>query len=200
MPKGKRKRAAASDGSMAVADQADRGRRPCTGRNARPGRKIGLPVVSGSPPPLRESKTSRWRAVSLVLVHLAMIAHFTHWWYAGETLTPLEPSESMYTFRDGAINAGIIFFGLAIAATFVVGRFFCGWGCHLIAYQDLTYWLLKKLRIRPVCEADTYQRFPFLPVLTLNGFARRATRNRDQISDCSTPSITTVLWARVPRK
>lgn len=82
-------------------------------------------------------------------VHLVMIAHFMHWWYAGTTLTPVEPSESMYTFRDGAINAGIIFFALAIASTFVFGRFFCGWGCHLIAYQDLTYWLLKKLRIRP---------------------------------------------------
>ncbi len=53
MPKGKRKRAAASDGSMAVADQADRGRRPCTGGNARPGRKIGhvniLGAAGGSP-------------------------------------------------------------------------------------------------------------------------------------------------------
>ncbi|MCZ6697845.1 MAG: tetratricopeptide repeat protein, partial [Planctomycetota bacterium] len=170
MPKGKRKRAAASDGSMAVADQPDRGRRPCTGGNARPGRKIGLPVVSGSPPPLRESKTSRWRAVSLVLVHLAMIAHFTHWWYAGETLTPIEPSESMYTFRDGAINAGIIFFGLAIAATFVVGRFFCGWGCHLIAYQDLTYWLLKKLGIRPKSFRSRFLMFiPFAAAFYMFG-------------------------------
>lgn len=122
---------------------------PCTGRNARKPRTVALPLAPGRPPPLRHSRASKWRAFSLILVHVAMVAHFVHWRIAGRTLTPVEPSEAMYTLRDGALNAGFIFFSAAILATLVLGRFFCGWGCHLVAYQDLCGWVLRKLRLRP---------------------------------------------------
>lgn len=92
---------------------------------------------------------SRWRAASLIAVHLLMIGHFMHWWYSGRTVGPVEPSEAMYTFRDGAVNPGLIFLAAAILATVVFGRFVCGWGCHLVAYQDLTLWVLKRLHLRP---------------------------------------------------
>lgn len=78
-----------------------------------------------------------------------MIGHFLHWLWAGSTLTPIEPSESVELIRRGEINMGLIFFGLALLATLILGRWVCGWGCHIIAYQDLTLWLLKKLRMRP---------------------------------------------------
>ncbi len=32
--------------------------------------------------------------------------------------------------------------------TLLFGRFFCSWGCHMIALQDLSAWVLRKLRIR----------------------------------------------------
>lgn len=67
----------------------------------------------------------------------------------GETLSPVEPSESMYTLETGVINAGFVFFAIAILATLVFGRFFCGWGCHLVALQDLCAWLLRRVKIRP---------------------------------------------------
>jgi polyferredoxin len=31
----------------------------------------------------------------------------------------------------------------------VFGRFFCGWACHIVAYQDLAAWLLGKVGLRP---------------------------------------------------
>jgi tetratricopeptide (TPR) repeat protein/ferredoxin len=85
----------------------------------------------------------------LVLVHVAILAHLLHWYLKGETLSPLEPSEAMEYSKNSVINAGLIFFALSGLATLVFGRFFCGWGCHLVAVQDLCHWLLLKVGIRP---------------------------------------------------
>jgi polyferredoxin len=98
---------------------------------------------------IRKSKTSRWRATVLILVNLLMAAHFMQWRITGRTVSPIEPSETMYTLQHGAINAGFVFFGLAILATLVLGRFVCGWGCHILALQDLCGWMLKKIGITP---------------------------------------------------
>ncbi|MFT7486428.1 MAG: ferredoxin, partial [Candidatus Paceibacteria bacterium] len=97
----------------------------------------------------RPSTVSKWRAVALVLVHVAIIAHVVHWLVAGETLGPVEPSEAI-TFADNSIiSTGLVFFVIAIATTLVFGRFFCGWACHLLAVQDLCLWMLKKVGITP---------------------------------------------------
>ncbi len=127
-----------------------RRRQPCTGRNASSASDIPLSVLSTTKAPLlRSSRMSRWRAISLLAVHVLMAGHFLHWWYRGWTLSPVEPSEAMEAIREGAINAGFVFLVLALLATLVVGRFVCGWGCHVIAYQDLTNWVLKRLHLRP---------------------------------------------------
>lgn len=115
-------------------------------------KNIGLPILAGSPSVHhgpRPSRSGRWRAVSLLCVHVFMLAHALQWLASGRTITPIEPSESMSTLATGRINAGFIFFGAAILLTMILGRWVCGWGCHLVAYQDLTNWLLKKLRLRP---------------------------------------------------
>ena len=98
---------------------------------------------------IRKSKTSRWRALSLILLNLFMIAHFIQWRVAGKTVSPIEPSETMHTLQKGFVNAGFIFFTLAILATLILGRFVCGWGCHILALQDLCGWLLKKIGLHP---------------------------------------------------
>jgi tetratricopeptide (TPR) repeat protein/ferredoxin len=98
---------------------------------------------------IRKSKTSRWRAATLIALNLFMIAHIIQWRMMGKTISPIEPSETMYTLQQGFVNAGFIFFTLAIAATLIFGRFVCGWGCHILALQDLCGWLLKKMRLHP---------------------------------------------------
>lgn len=97
----------------------------------------------------KASKAARWRAIALLLVHVAIALHVAHWWSTGSTISPLEPSEGIEFSKRGVINAGLIFFLVMIATTAICGRFFCGWACHLIAVQDACTWLLKKLRIRP---------------------------------------------------
>jgi polyferredoxin len=124
----------------------------CVSREVKKQRSIQLPVLNDSPVQIsgiRKSKTSRWRAAALIILNLLMIAHFIQWRIMGNTISPIEPSETMYTLQRGAINAGLVFFTLAILATLVLGRFVCGWGCHIVALQDFCAWMLKKVGLAP---------------------------------------------------
>ncbi len=115
-------------------------------------RSIELPVLKNAAPQkdeIRASRTSRWRAAALIALNLLMIAHVIQWWLVGRTVSPIEPSEAMFTLQNGAVNAGFIFFTLAILATLIFGRFVCGWGCHILALQDFCAWLLKKMGLTP---------------------------------------------------
>lgn len=104
---------------------------------------------SARPAGIRRSRSSRRRATVLILVHVAMLAHLTHWLVTGRTVSPVEPSESMFFLERGEVNAGLVFFALAILSTVIFGRFFCGWGCHIVALQDLCGWFMKRIGIRP---------------------------------------------------
>lgn len=104
------------------------------------------PLVQG---PIRRSMMGRRRAWVLGAVHVAILAHIVQWKLGGRTVSPVEPSESMRTFELGEINAGILFFAAAILSTAIFGRFFCGWGCHVVALQDLCAWIMRRSGIRP---------------------------------------------------
>src|SRR5438093_4841853 len=109
-----------------------------------------LPVIGSGPlSVVRKSRTSKWRAGVLIGVHALIAAHITHFLIARRTLSPVEPSESMYTLEQGFLNCGFLFFAVALAGTLVFGRFFCGWACHIVALQDLCGWVMKKLGVRP---------------------------------------------------
>ncbi len=91
----------------------------------------------------------KWRALVLVLVHVLIGLHIAHWLTTGETVTPVEPSEAMAFSRSSLVNAGLIFFAVMILLTAIFGRFFCGWGCHVVALQDLCRHLMLKIGITP---------------------------------------------------
>jgi polyferredoxin/tetratricopeptide (TPR) repeat protein len=134
----------------------------CTPRSARAkgGRTLSLPVVevthggsrnawSGGHPTIAHSKVGKWRAIVLIVVHVAIAIHIVQWLVTGLTLSPVEPSESMQTLRDGVVNAGFVFFVAAILSTALFGRFFCGWLCHIVALQDLCLWAMLRLGVKP---------------------------------------------------
>ena len=124
----------------------------CVSPKEKKQRSVSLPVLKNPPAKdggILKSTTSRWRAAALVLLNLLMIAHIIQWRIAGSTISPIEPSETMYTLQQGAINAGFIFFALAILGTLIFGRFVCGWGCHILALQDFCSWMLKKVGLTP---------------------------------------------------
>ncbi len=99
-------------------------------------------------PPRRRSY-SGWRAGTLIGVHVLIAIHITHWLLAGKTLAPLELNEVMYTAELGIITAGFLFMLGVFLASAVFGRFFCSWGCHILALQDLSAWILRKMHIKP---------------------------------------------------
>ena len=99
--------------------------------------------------PVRGSRRGVTRAVVLIGIHVAFLVHLAHWKVTGRTLTPVEPSEAMQTLELGYLNAGFILFAVALLATLVFGRFFCGWACHLVALQDLCAWVLGRFGMRP---------------------------------------------------
>jgi Tfp pilus assembly protein PilF/ferredoxin len=90
---------------------------------------------------------TRWRAASLIAVHLLIALHFLHWKLFGRTLAPVEPSEMFDTLHLGVITVGFLFMAGLVLATSIAGRFFCSWGCHILALQDLCAWILKTLKI-----------------------------------------------------
>lgn len=110
---------------------------------------VALTVLAERPGGIRKSKNGPRRAAVLIGVHILIILHLLHWWWKGRTISPVEPSEAMYTLNQGHLNAGFVFFAIAILATLIFGRYFCGWGCHLVAYQDFCGWLMKKLGVKP---------------------------------------------------
>jgi tetratricopeptide (TPR) repeat protein/polyferredoxin len=125
----------------------------CDSQKVKTKRSIELPVLANAPvpekTPVAHSGAGKWRAIALFTLTLLMVAHVIQWYFMGSTVSPIEPSESMYTLQNGAINAGFIFFSLAILATLIFGRFVCGWGCHIVALQDFCAWLLKKMGLTP---------------------------------------------------
>jgi len=86
-----------------------------------------LPVAgTGVLSQVRKSRTGKWRAGVLAAVNLVIVAHATQFFLGRRTLSPVEPSEAMYTLELGEVNAGFVFLVLALASTVVFGRFVCG--------------------------------------------------------------------------
>lgn len=109
---------------------------------------MSLPVVQPARK-IRRSRSTRWRVAVLVLVHVAVAVHITHWLISGRTVTPVEPSEAAALARSGVVNTGLVFFAVTILLTALFGRFFCGWACHLVALQDLARSLFERFGRRP---------------------------------------------------
>jgi len=92
---------------------------------------------------------SRWRAATLITIYVLFALHIAHWRITGKTLAPLELNEVMYTLELGVVTAGFLFMIVAFVSAAIFGRFFCSWGCHILALEDLAAWLLGRIGIRP---------------------------------------------------
>ncbi|MCP3962443.1 MAG: tetratricopeptide repeat protein [bacterium] len=97
----------------------------------------------------RPRSYGRRRAAVLATVYVLIALHILHWKLAGKTLSPLELNEVMHTLELGIVTAGFVFMCLAALSAAIFGRFFCSWGCHILALEDLCFWLLEKVRMRP---------------------------------------------------
>ena len=162
-----------------------------------------LPVVgTGRLSVVRKSKRGKWRAIVLVSVHALVAFHIAHFLAAGRSLSPVEPSESMYTLELGYVNCGFIFFAVALAGTLLFGRFFCGWGCHIVALQDFCAWIMKRLGVRPRPFRSRFLLFvPLLVALYMfvwPTLVRLASPHASAFPGFTNHLVTTSLWATFP--
>jgi polyferredoxin/Flp pilus assembly protein TadD len=160
---------------------------------------MALPIVQPASP-IRPSRSTRRRAAVLIAVHVAAAAHIAHWLRSGRTVTPVEPSEAAAFSNAGIVNAGLIFFLATIALTAVFGRFFCGWGCHLVALQDLSRGLLHKLGRRPIALRSRL--LAWVPMIAfVSAFlwpAFERWRHTGSLAATHTELTTTEFWATFP--
>jgi polyferredoxin len=179
----------------------------CESQKTKKQRSIPLPILNNQATQkdvINKSKSSRWRALALVILHFLMIAHIIQWRFMGQTISPIEPSESMYTLQSGAINAGFLFFIIAILATIIFGRFVCGWGCHILALQDFCAWLLKKFGLTPKPFRSRVLVFvPLIVALYMFVYPTAyrffaAPKSEPLIPQFSNHLITTDFWATFP--
>lgn len=139
----------------------------CTKTTTKEKRSIELPVLPTTgkkKDEIAHSGSSKWRAAILIGVNLFIIAHIIQWRMTGSTVSPVEPSEAMFTLQNGYVNAGFIFFSLALLFTVIFGRFFCGWACHIVALQDFCAWLLIKVGLKP--RAFRSRLLVYIPLIT----------------------------------
>src|SRR6185436_13385735 len=92
----------------------------CTSKRKVPVRSGPFPLLPDDPPlrsPIRHSRMARRRALVLGAIYVLIMVHVGHWLLRGRTISPVEPSESMRTLELGQLNAGFLFFILAIVST-----------------------------------------------------------------------------------
>ena len=76
---------------------------------------IGLPVLDASTGRRApRSRMGRWRALTLLGVHVLMVIHIIHWKVTGSSISPIEPSESIEFSKNGVVNAGLISMEVAV--------------------------------------------------------------------------------------
>lgn len=92
---------------------------------------------------------AKWRSFTLISIYLLFIVHMIHWQLNKTTLAPLELNELLYTLESGIVTAGFLLMVFVALTVVIFGRFFCGWFCHILAFQDLFGWMLGKIGIRP---------------------------------------------------
>ncbi len=151
---------------------------------------------SGEP----RSTRGRWRAWVLLGVHAAAAVHVWHWLQSGSTITPMEPSEAGETLTTGAVNAGFVLFALAIGSTLLLGRFFCGWACHVVALQDASRWILNRFGLRPRAVRSRSLAFaPLAAALLMFVIPSLVQLFEDRLPSQVVWHLTTDdLWARFP--
>jgi len=104
------------------------------------------------------------RIFCLITIHILILLHIFYW--GDQIVGSIDFQEFFHAFlKHGVINAGVLLVIFAFIITLVFGRFFCGWACHFGAVQELSWFLLKKMKIKP--KTIDSKLATFLPILIL---------------------------------
>ena len=82
------------------------------------------------------------------MLHIMIFLHI--YVFGDSVIGSIDFQEFFHSFvKSGIINAGVILVFIAFLTTLIFGRFFCGWGCHFGAIQELSWWILNKINLKP---------------------------------------------------
>ena len=84
----------------------------------------------------------------LLLLHVLIFLHI--FVFEDDIVGSIDFQEFFHAFiKHGILNAGAILVIIAFMTTLIFGRFFCGWACHFGAVQELSWFILKRMNIKP---------------------------------------------------
>ena len=90
----------------------------------------------------------KFRILTLIMIHVLILLHVFYW--GDSVVGSIDFQEFFHSFiKLGIINAGVLLVIIAFLFTLIFGRFFCGWACHFGAVQELSWFILNKLNIKP---------------------------------------------------
>ena len=110
-------------------------------------------------------KLSRIRVGFQVLLHVVLLTHVLAYYFLDSKRVGAIDFQAFFRYflGDGLLTAGAIFTLLMFAGAFAFGRFFCSWGCHFGATQDLAAWVLRRLGWKPPLMRTRFlQQTPYL--------------------------------------
>lgn len=108
---------------------------------------------------------SRYRLPFLGVVNAVILFHVLAYYVFDRTAIGCVDFFGLATFlANGQMTAGTIFLGAILLLTLLMGRVFCGWGCHFALFQDLLIRVLAKFGVHPPVRRSRLE-FVLPPVL-----------------------------------
>ena len=108
------------------------------------------------------TRMQKFRIISHIILYTLIALHMITWYIMEIQIVGNIGIESFfYGLAYGIINAGLIYWVLALMSALLFRRAFCGWFCMFGGYQEVVDWGFKKSKIR----------IPRRPVLYLGSIA-----------------------------
>ena len=94
-------------------------------------------------------KLNTWRIAALTILNVLIFLHAYAWFLWGfRAFGHSDPREIFVMMGTGAVGVGAIIMIVAVISTLLGGRVFCGWACHMGAWQEVALWVQTKLRLK----------------------------------------------------
>jgi len=93
---------------------------------------------------------NRKRLLVLLLMNLLVVVHIILWYKFGcQKVGTFSLNGVVSLFGMGLINSAAAFFIFVVLMTVILGRLFCGWGCHFAFFQECALKIFNKFGINP---------------------------------------------------
>ncbi|TVM00501.1 MAG: hypothetical protein CV087_14145 [Candidatus Brocadia sp. WS118] len=90
------------------------------------------------------------RLLVLFFINIVIVVHIILWYQFGcQKIGTLSLNGIVSLFGMGLLNSAAVFFIVTIFITAILGRLFCGWGCHFAFFQEAALKILNKLGVSP---------------------------------------------------